>query len=120
MLLATGQESILKTKSDVFVNALFWWLDEWDKQHTDGANGLLRAQMALMQMKLERTIRSDFLIEAKDQLDELKRDGDIRRLNQLHGHLQMVYSDSLSDSPESYLKDVRNLINEVKRLMDDH
>lgn len=119
MLLATRQESVLQTKSDVFINALFWWLDEWDKKHVDGANGLLRAQMALMQMKLERTIRTDFLEEAKDQLAELKRDGDVRRLSQLHNHLQMVYSDSLTDSPESYLKDVRELIHEVKRLVDD-
>lgn len=119
MLLATRQESILQTKSDVFINALFWWLDEWDKKHVDGANGLLRAQMAIMQMKLERTIRSDFLKEAKDQLEELKRDGDIRRLNQLHNHLQMVYSDSLTDSPDSYLKDIRNLISEVRRLVEE-
>lgn len=117
-ILAARLDPALKTRSDIFIDAVYLWLTEWDKRNPDGAGGILRAQFALYVMDIERHVRSDFLDEAKRVITELRQDGDVARLNHMLHHLQMVYSDNMTSSPQSYIDEIQLLIGQVKRLIE--
>jgi hypothetical protein len=116
-ILAGRFDITLKTKTDILIDATSLWLDEWDKRNPDGANGVLRAQYALYKRNIERTIRNDFLEDAKEQLHELRHDGDVRRLQGLQLDLEMVIADSHNE-PESYIKELQRLLEETTRLLE--
>ncbi len=116
VLLSAGHPA-LKTRTDIIIDAVFNWFNEWDKVGPDGANGMLRAQFAIYKMRLERMVKSEFLVESKETFDDLKSSGDVKALRSLYHHLEVVYSDSLTDSPQSYLSEIEELMAQVHRLL---
>ncbi len=117
-LLAGRYDPTITTKTDILIDAVGLWIDEWDKQgKPDGANGNLRTQWALYKMKLERVIRDDFLKEAKSQLEELKHEGDVRRLHTLREYVTIAIADSQLEPP-SYLRELDSVLEQTTRLIE--
>lgn len=117
-ILAAGHPA-LKTRTDVFIDAVFLWLSEWDKSgYADGANGMLRAQFALFKMELERLVQTEFLEKSKQLFEFLRNSGDVVRMENMYQQLSMVHSDTHMNAPQSYLDELENLMLQVKRLID--
>ena len=118
-ILAGRYDPAVVTKTDVFIDAVNLWLDEWDKKGMpDGANGTLRTQWGIYKMRVERVIRDNFLEEAKVQLHGLKQEGDVRRLGELKGYIDIALSD-FRNEPRSYLQELESVLEQVDRLLDE-
>jgi hypothetical protein len=117
-IVASRIEPTLKTRSDVLNDALSLWLDDWDSKYPDGVGGELAYQARLKTMERKRIYRNDFLEDAKAQIENLQSDGDLEGLTTYLHLMQLAQGDFQSSAPESYVRQLKSLIDQARRLIE--
>lgn len=79
-ILAARIDPELRTRSDILHDALHLWLQTWDEQYPDGANGMMRTQFQMDELEREASVQKNFALRSQMILDDLRETGDVRKL----------------------------------------
>lgn len=107
-----------KTRTDVLYDAVVLWLETWDLNHPDGATGELHYQFELEQQQRQRESRNNYKDKVVEQLDELRKDGDIEGIKALASNIVRATRELKDSAPPKYIAELDQILADTRRLLD--
>lgn len=108
----------LETKADIFEDAIALWLEVWDEDHPDGAEGTLSNQSQLQRLSNALAIRESFMETAEQLLDKLKSVGATESIKSYIPVMCNQREQWRNDgTPDSILESLDKIIEKARRLI---
>jgi hypothetical protein len=111
-------DPLLETKSDILQDALHLWLEKWDEDYGDGADGELSYEFRLKEIERRIIYQESFVGTVENIFDSLKK---YRDVNGFKEYLVSMVEARLnfvgSGVPPEILERMDNLIEDTRRLL---